>query len=153
MSEQPVPHPAERPVRRRDRHDRGRPFTPVRPAPGRRDPRPGSRARFDAVALAVVTDLDTRWRARLGPVDVPVEYAVEDMPLLPRDWSDEVPLGSLVRPTVTSPARVVLFRRPLERRTESRAELEDLVRRVAAEQVAELLGLVPRDVDPDYEED
>lgn len=144
---------SDKPVRRRDRHDRGRPFTPVRTAPGTRDPRPGQRQRFDAVALAVVSDLDNRWRAALGPVDVPVEYAVEDMPLLPQDWPGEVPLGSLVRPTADSAARIVLFRRPLERRAESRADLEDLVRRVAAEQVADLLGLSPSDVDPDYDED
>lgn len=104
------------------------------------------RERFDAVALAVVAEVDARWSDRLGLV----EYAVEDVPQLPDDWDQEVPLTSLVPGQGSRPARVVLFRRPLERRAETRSELEDLVLSVVVERVAELLGLDPEDVDPRY---
>ena len=89
----------------------------------------------------------TRWQQRLGLV----EYAVEDTPLVPDDWGDEaVPLSSLVRGTGSEPSRLVLFRRPIEHRADSREELEALVLTVVVEQVAELLGIDAEDVDPRY---
>ena len=47
------------------------------------------------------------------------------------------------------PARVVLYRRPLETRADG-DELDDLVADVVVEQVAHLLELPPEDVDPRY---
>jgi hypothetical protein len=47
----------------------------------------------------------------------------------------------------------VLFRRPIERRCENRIELAAMVHTVLVEQVAELLGMRPEDVDPRYERD
>ena len=106
-----------------------------------------ARERFDELALDVVTQVDRRWQDRLGLV----EYAVEDAPQIPDDWtSDTVPLSSLVRGTGATPTRLVLFRRPLEHRTETRADLEALVLTVVVEQVAELLGIDPELVDPRY---
>lgn len=105
------------------------------------------RRRFDALVLEGVTRLERRWHDRLGLV----EYAVEDTPQLPDDWTTStVPLSSLVRGSGATPTRLVLFRRPIEHRAEDRADLRALVRTVLAEQVAELLGLPPDDVDPDY---
>ena len=67
------------------------------------------------------------------------------------DWSGEtVPLASLVRGHGQTPTRLVLFRRPIEHRCESRADLEAMVLTVVVEQVAELLGIEPEDVDPRY---
>lgn len=110
-------------------------------------PRPTRRERFDALALGIVTEVDTRWRHRLGVV----EYAVEDTPLVPDDWSVEsVPLSSLVRATGQTPTRIVLFRRPIEHRCTSREELEALVLTIVVEQVAELLGIDAEEVDPRY---
>jgi predicted Zn-dependent protease with MMP-like domain len=43
----------------------------------------------------------------------------------------------------------VLYRRPLELRAVDREDLADLVKDVIVEQVANLLGLDPEDVDPD----
>lgn len=109
--------------------------------------RPTRRERFDRLVLDIVTEIDTRWHKQLGLV----EYAVEDTPLLPDDWGEEtVPLSSLVRGTGGDPTRLVLFRRPIEHRCESRAELEAMVLTLVVEQVAELLGLPPEDVDPRY---
>lgn len=108
------------------------------------------RERFDDLALGIVTEIDERWQQRLGLV----EYAVEDTPQIPDDWSTgTVPLSSLVRGTGARPTRLVLFRRPIEHRCEDRSELEAMVLTVVVEQVAELLGMDAEDVDPRYERD
>jgi predicted Zn-dependent protease with MMP-like domain len=111
--------------------------------PGRRTPR----ERFDDLVLEVVTDIDRRWQDRLGLV----EYAVEDAPQIPDDWtSSTVPLSSLVRGSGATPTRLVLFRRPIEHRCDTRSDLEAMVLTVVVEQVAELLGIDPELVDPRY---
>ena len=97
--------------------------------------------------LDVVTPLDERWQRHLGLV----EYAVEDAPMLPDDWGDEtVPLSSLVRGKGHAPTRLVIFRRPIEHRATNRDELEAMVHTVVVEQLAELLGLTPGQVDERY---
>jgi predicted Zn-dependent protease with MMP-like domain len=108
---------------------------------------PTSGERFDALVLDLVADLEERWADRLGLV----EYAVEDAPQIPDDWHpDTIPLSSLVRGARGAPTRLVLFRRPIEHRAETRAELEALVLTVLVEQVAELLGIDAELVDPRY---
>ncbi len=140
-----APGPARR--HRRDRRGRG-----VRgPAVVPTDPGvPMTRTtgeRFDTLVLDIVTELDERWSDRLGLL----EYAVEDAPQIPDDWHpDTVPLSSLVRGTRGAPTRLVVFRRPIEHRAESRSELEALVLTVVVEQVAELLGVDAELVDPRY---
>jgi predicted Zn-dependent protease with MMP-like domain len=115
--------------------------------PGRPELRT-ARERFDDLALDIVTDIDARWQERLGLV----EYAVEDTPQIPDDWgSGTVPLSSLVRGTGTMPTRLVLFRRPIEHRCETREDLEAMVLTVVVEQVAELLGIDAEQVDPRYD--
>lgn len=116
-----------------------------------RPPRPRSPGeRFDRLVLDVVTDIDARWSDRLGLV----EYVVEDIPQLPDDWDAEsVPLSSLVRGSGTTPSRLVVFRRPLEHRAADRTDLEAMVLTVVVEQVAELLGISPSEVDPRYPDD
>jgi len=64
-----------------------------------------------------------------------------------------VPLASLVRGHGAQPTRLVLFRRPIEHRCETRGDLEALVLTVLVEQVAELLGMDAEDVDPRYSSD
>ena len=103
--------------------------------------------RFDQLVLDVVSDIDARWSERLGVL----EYAVEDAPQVPDDWHPEtVPLSSLVRGARGAPARLVLFRRPIEHRAANRSDLEAMVLTVVVEQVAELLGVEPEVVDPRY---
>ena len=107
-----------------------------------------ARERFDDLALGIVTEVDARWQDKLGLV----EYAVEDTPQLPDDWTPgTVPLSSLVRGTGSEPTRLVLFRRPIEHRCETREDLEAMVLTVVVEQVAELLGIDAAQVDPRYE--
>ena len=116
-----------------------RPGEPMLPTP---------RERFDDLVLDLVADVEKRWADRLGLV----EYAVEDAPQIPDDWSSgTVPLSSLLRGSGGRPTRLVLFRRPIEHRSETRADLEAMVLTVLVEQVAELLGIVPADVDPRYD--
>lgn len=116
-----------------------------------RAPRPRRRREtFDRIVLDVVTDIEARWSTHLGLV----EYAVEDTPQLPDDWeSGRVPLSSLVRGGGTTPSRLVVFRRPIEHRAAGPADLEAMVLTVVVEQVAELLGIEPGQVDPRYPDD
>jgi predicted Zn-dependent protease with MMP-like domain len=106
------------------------------------------RDRFDAIVLDVVSALEDRWSEELGTV----EFAVEEAPLLPEDWSAAtVPLSSVVRGTGEQPTRLVIFRRPIELRSETTADLGALVLTVLVEQVSELLGRRPEEVDPRYD--
>jgi predicted Zn-dependent protease with MMP-like domain len=124
---------------------RGPAVTPA--VPGKPE-QPTARERFDDLALAIVTEIDQRWQDRLGLV----EYAVEDTPQIPDDWTaDTVPLSSLVRGSGADPTRLVLFRRPIEHRCESRRDLEAMLLTVVVEQVAELLGIEADEVDPRYD--
>jgi predicted Zn-dependent protease with MMP-like domain len=141
-----VTGPGRRKIRdRRGRGMRGPAVVPT--TPGRPELRT-ARERFDDLALGIVTEIDQRWQDKLGLV----EYAVEDTPHIPDDWTSEtVPLSSLVRGSGTTPTRLVLFRRPIERRCDTRSDLEALLLTVVVEQVAELLGVDAEDVDPRYE--
>ncbi|MCW2762606.1 MAG: hypothetical protein JWR85_2807 [Marmoricola sp.] len=126
---------------------RGPAFGPGAPA-GRVPAHRTGRERFDQVAVDVMSDVESRWTEELAPV----ELAVEDIPVLPRSWvAPRVPLASLVPGTQTTPPRLVLFRRPIEHRAESRADLEALVLTVVVEQLADYLGVPAEDVHPDYE--
>ena len=130
---------------RRGRGMRGPAILPDRPG---EQMLPTPRERFDDLVLDLVADVEKRWADRLGLV----EYAVEDAPQIPDDWSSgTVPLSSLVRGSGGQPTRLVLFRRPIEHRSETRADLEALGLTVLVEQVAELLGVDPADVDPRYD--
>ncbi|HSE55707.1 MAG TPA: metallopeptidase family protein [Nocardioidaceae bacterium] len=119
------------------------PLSP-RGVPGNRSPR----EIFDAVVLAAVRRLEERWHDELGLI----EFAVEETPIVPDDWAaDSVPLASLVRGSGATPTRLVLFRRPIELRCETRSDLDAMVLTVLVEQVSELLGLPPEDIDPGYQ--
>ena len=101
--------------------------------------------------LETVRDIDTRWQDRLGLV----EYAVEDTPQLPDDWSGEtVPLASLVRGHGRRPRRGwCCSGGRSSTAARRRADLEAMVLTVVVEQVAELLGIDAEDVDPRYTRD
>jgi predicted Zn-dependent protease with MMP-like domain len=106
------------------------------------------KAAFDALVLEVVHELEERWAQELGLV----EFAVEETPMVPDDWdSDTVPLATLVRGTGADPTRLVLFRRPIELRAETRSDLSAMVLTVLVEQVSELLGRPPEEIDPRYD--
>jgi predicted Zn-dependent protease with MMP-like domain len=137
-----------RPRRRiRDRRARGMRGPAILPSQLGTPERPTRREQFDDLVLSIVEVIEERWQQELGLV----EYAVEDAPQIPDDWHpDHVPLSSLIRGTGPTPTRIVLFRRPIEHRCDSRQELDALVHTVLVEQVAELLGLPAEDIDPRY---
>lgn len=119
------------------------PLTPAGP-PARRT----RRDRFDALVLGVVESLERRWSKELGLV----EFGVEETPVVPADWTAAtVPLASIVPGTGTQHTRLVLFRRPIEQRAETPADLSALVLTVLVEQVSELLGRPPEEIDPRYD--
>jgi hypothetical protein len=89
--------------------------------------------------------LERRW-----PQLADVDFLVLDVPEQPEDT---VPLGSTAPAEKGRPARIVVYRRPVEIRTKSREERALLVHEVVVEQVAELLGLAPESVDPRYGQD
>lgn len=143
VQRQPAGEP--RPVRRRDRRGRGL-RGPLLPAGV---PAARTRAeRFDDLVLAAVERLERRWSRQLEGT----EFAVEDVPPSnPAPWErGGVPLGRCFPADAGLPARVVVYRRPVETRALDDADLDDLVREVVVEQVAHLLGRSPEDVDPEY---
>lgn len=108
------------------------------------------RDRFDKIVLDVVRGLEERWSDDLGLV----EFAVEETPLLPQDWSAAtVPLSSVVKGTGERPTRLVVFRRPIELRCDTPGDLSALILTVLVEQVSELLGRRPEEIDPRYDTD
>ena len=132
----------------RDRHGRGLrgPLTP----PGV----PVTRTRaedFDDLVLDAVEDLEPRLGARLERI----EFAVEDIPpasvTAALGPGDPVPLAGAVPAGDDTPARVVVYRRPVELR--AGPEVAELVAVVVVEQLAALLGIAPEDIDPDLRED
>lgn len=79
-----------------------------------------------------------------------VELGVEEVPHLPVAWSDNrVPLAVAVEAVPGYPARVVVYRRPLEHRAASPRGLRILVHRTIVEQLSALTGLTPETIDPE----
>ena len=141
----PTSGPGRRGGARRDRHGHGLrgPLLP-REVPAWR-----SRSQaFDEQVLDAVERLARRLPDRLDGI----EFAVEDVPPSdPAPWEhDEVPLGRVFPAHGELPARVVVYRRPVETRATGRDDLAPLVHEVVVEQVARLLGLTPEQVDPRY---
>ena len=144
-----VPPVAPRPSRlRRDRRGRGLrwPLLPTSvPAARTRS------QRFDDLVLDAVEDLGERWRTQLAAI----EFAVEEVPPAdPSPWeAGQVPLGRYFPVDRDLPARVVVYRRPVEGRAHDRDELADLVTQVVVEQVSHALGVEPDQLHPRYRHD
>ncbi|MEU5974108.1 metallopeptidase family protein [Streptomyces sp. NPDC047315] len=128
--------------RRRDRHGRGM-RGPIAPP---QVPLALSRAES---FRDLVRDSVERLERRL-PQLADVDFLVLDVPGV---HEETVPLGEAVPAERGRPARVVIYRRPVEIRTKNRDERALLVHEVVVEQVAELLGLAPESVDPRYGQD
>jgi predicted Zn-dependent protease with MMP-like domain len=111
---------------------------------------------FDDMVLDAVARLESRWESELTGV----EFAVQEVPEADELMDDSVPLplartvpgtrdpGNSARPA--TPARIVIYRRPLMARSDSDSELSDLVFDVVVEEFAGFLGLDPDSVDPGY---
>jgi hypothetical protein len=108
------------------------------------------------MVLDAVARLEGRWEAELTGV----EFAVQEVPEAEElaDDSGPLPLARTVPGSPESrdparpatPTRIVVYRRPLMARSETDAELSDLVFDVVVEEFARYLGLDPDSVDPGY---
>lgn len=137
--------PAPRRVRRRDRRGRGL-RGPIGPP---HLPVTRTRAeRFDEAVVDALEHLEHRWASELAGVQVLVEEVPPvDTNEFRGEIGDEIPLGRVEPSARRRPARLVVYRRPVEARTERPSELEAVTRIVVAGLVAELLGKTVEDVD------
>lgn len=100
---------------------------------------------FDSVVTDLVGRLQRCWPTELADV----EFGVEETPWLDDDWHpDRVPLATLARARSGSPTRIVVFRWPVRRRARGSQEERRLVLDALVEQVADLLGRDPDEIDP-----
>jgi hypothetical protein len=141
---------------RRDRHGRGM-RGPLAPGalPLRRTPV----EQFDALVMASVVAIERHLSESLGSkfTDLRhIEFAVDEVPPETQAYDADiveergVPLSKLypAQPgTAAASPRIVLYRRPIELRAESKADAEALVRSVLAEQLSSLLNLPPEDLE------
>lgn len=126
-------------VPRRDRRGRGmRGPLAWPPVPSMRS----RSAQFDDLVLDAVQLIEHRLGRELNDLEI----AVEDVPPAdPAPWEAGIALGRLFPVEGSLPARVVVYRRPVEARARE-GELPTLVHEILAEQVAGLLGLDPEDL-------
>lgn len=94
----------------------------------------------------MVSDVIEALRSHFEAETETVEIAVEDVPLLPEDWSEEVPLSTVVTQPETS--RLVLFRLPMVQRSHGDADLLDLIWVTILDRLAEVWHMSPDDLDP-----
>ncbi len=109
---------------------------------------------FDEVVLDAFAEIDSLWHDKLSELDI----AVDDVPgILPHDpdavsWPAEVeadgpiPLARMVpvgidRRGNRTRARLILFRRPLQRRAKTDADLLEEILAILVHQIADYLGV------------
>jgi len=102
--------------------------------------------RFDDAVLDSVTVLQSNLGKELDRID----FAVEDVPPSdPAPWeTGGVTLGRGFPAEPGLNARVVLYRRPIEARMTSAADLGPLVHEIVVEQLSRLLNRRPGEIDP-----
>ncbi len=119
--------------------------------------------------LEAYEPIERQWADRVAALDV----AVDEIPrIAPKDatdlehvqWPPEViadgpialarliPAGVDVRGNATR-ARIVLFRKPIERRAKDSTDLSDLLHEILVAQVATYLGVEPSVIDPTIDDD
>lgn len=103
---------------------------------------------FGDLVVTAVDRLEPRWGPRLAAVDV----EIHDAPHVAAG-AVEVPLAEHRASRGQHPTAVlVVYRRPVELRAPDHLSRVDLVRDLVAEQLAELLGMAPSDLDPTYDD-
>jgi predicted Zn-dependent protease with MMP-like domain len=100
------------------------------------------REQFDMLVERVLTAMEKHFAAEPEPVDV----VVEEAPLLPPEWSGDVPTSTGV--TVDGTSRIVLYRLPISQRCADSTQLEDGVWQVLLDRLAEVWQVSPDDIDP-----
>jgi Zincin-like metallopeptidase len=118
-------------------------------------------ARFDEHVLDAVEQVERAVAAGQGDSADPalgerlaaVEYGIEEVPPEPvltaaESGLEPLRLGRAEPATDGNPARVVLYRRPLELRTPDPRDRAALVHEIVVEHLADLLGVLPDELDP-----
>jgi len=113
------------------------------------------REQFDVLVQGVLAALEKHFAAEPDHVDV----VVEEAPLLPPEWSDDVPTSTAS--TGGGSSRIVLYRLPISQRCTDPAGggagpraasnsrvLEDAVWQVLLDRLAEVWQVSPDDIDP-----
>lgn len=129
----------------RNRHGRG-----VRTPPfGRRLPRYRTRSgMFDDMAIAQIRRLNDAWPQLLETVAVRCGGRSS---LSPSPWETNPRLNSQAFPASHGiPARVVLYRMPLQSHARSRMDLQLAIRDELVLRIAELYGRRPEEIDPQW---
>ncbi len=136
--------PWESPVYR-NRHGRG-----IRtPMFGARLPRYRTRSgMFDDMTAAQIRRLHDAWPNLVADI----QFAVEDVPpSAPAPWEDQPdPLSQGFAAGRGIPARIVLYRLPIQTRCRTRMELQLAIRDELVSRLANLSGRRPEEIDPDW---
>lgn len=118
-----------------------------RPTFGTRLPRYRTRCGvFDDLVAAQIRRLNVGWPDLVKPV----QFAVEDVPPSdPTPWDGTSGLYSRSFPAGRGlPARIVLYRMPIQNKARDRIDLELIIRDELVLQLAELYGRSPEQIDP-----
>ena len=104
---------------------------------------------FDDLLAAHIRRLNNAWPELIRPI----QFAVEDVPPSdPVPWELEPNVMSRLFPAAHGmPARIVLYRMPLQSRARNRDDLQWAIRDELVVRVAELYGRRPEEIDPDYQ--
>lgn len=111
--------------------------------------------------LEAYEPIERRWSSRVSTLDIAVDEIPRISPKDPENvqWPPEVvadgpvALARLIAAGVdirgnATRARIVLFRKPIERRAKDTTDLADLLHEVLVAQVATYLGVEPSVIDP-----
>ena len=144
--------------RSRDRHARGfrgalalpNPIT-GRPVPVRTRPTRGERF------LQAIEDAIARVQRSCPDCLTSIDVGVDEVPTRPAMWQGltdhgAVPLAAAIDAEPGQPARVIIYRRPLEHRAIDDDDLLDIVHRTLVEQLSILTGRSTADIDPEGED-
>jgi len=123
----------------RDRRDRGLRGPLAWPRVPAMMPR---RQRFDEAVLDAVSAFERRLGSSLPDLEIAVE---EVPPSDPAPTERTVSLGRLFPHEGTDRARMVIYRRPVEARGSSSAEVAAIVHEVVVDQLSTMLGVDPED--------
>lgn len=106
--------------------------------PAHRSPREA----FDLLVGDILGALESHFAVESDDVEV----VVEEAPLLPHEWSEDVPLSIVT--VVPDGHRIMLFRIPILQRCPTKDDLEDLVWTIVLDRLAEVWHMSPDDLDP-----
>lgn len=103
---------------------------------------------FDDMVAAQIRRLNGAWPELIGPL----QFAVEDVPPSePAPWEPRRSCSSQCFAAGHGvPARVVLYRMPIQSRSRSKLDMQLIIRDELVGRIGELYGRRPEEIDPDW---